>query len=112
LLLEGGEDGDRDDSSSELTPTLRPEGSDHHTTTNASSGEFGSDTRRERVISSDTDTHDEAPHDEDTNDRHGGTVTGDSLTESCDNDWKKREKLESVRKLTASIRACKNGVTY
>jgi hypothetical protein len=104
LLLEGGEDGDRDDSSSELTPTLRPEGGNHHTTTDASSGEFGSDTGRERVVSSDSDTHDESPHDEDTDDRDGGTVTGDSLTESCDDDWKKRKKLELGRILVVAAR--------
>jgi len=44
LLLEGSEAGHRSKSSSELSPTLRPESSDHHSTTDTSSGEFGSDT--------------------------------------------------------------------
>lgn len=113
LLLESGENTDGDEGGSELSPTLRPEGSDHHATTDTSSSEFGSDDSRERVISSNSDTpergresrislsatetrsaesnsHDETPHDKNTDDRNGGTVTSDSLTKSCDNDWKKR----------------------
>lgn len=60
LLLEGSEDSDRSNSSGELTPTLRPEGGNHHATTDASGSEFGRDDGRSRVVSSDSDTPVEA----------------------------------------------------
>lgn len=58
----------------------------HHATTDTGRGKLRGDNRRQRVVATDTDTHDEAPHDKNTDDRDGGTVASDGLSESGDDD--------------------------
>lgn len=57
LLLEGGEDDEGDNSSRELTPSLRGEDGGHHASTDASSSELGGDGSRERVVASNAQPH-------------------------------------------------------
>jgi len=84
LLLEGRDDNEGNNGGGELTPPLRSEDSGHHATTNAGRGVFGSDGGGKRVVTANADTHDEAPHDEDTNDADCWAVTGNGLTKGCD----------------------------
>jgi hypothetical protein len=68
----------------------------HHATTDASCGKLGRDDGGKRVVSAYPHPHDEAPHDENTDDGDGGTVTGDSLTKGSDNDCLGRKSQFSV----------------
>ena len=66
--------------------TLHGKDGGHHATTNASGGKFRSDASAQRVITTDTDTHDKTPHDDDGEDGDGRTLTSDGLTQGADND--------------------------
>lgn len=59
--------------------------SERTATANPGRRELGRDGGTERVVTTDTDAHDEAPHDEDANDVDRRTVTGDSLADRGNN---------------------------
>ena len=69
-----------------ITPALRGEHGRHKTTTRPCRGKFGRDDRAERVISTDTDAHDETPNNENTNNVDRRALARQSLSECSDDD--------------------------
>ena len=70
----------------ELTPALVGEHRGHHATTDVRRGELGRDDGGQGVVTTDSDAHYEPPYDEDTDDVDRVSLTGDRLTEGCDDD--------------------------
>ena len=96
-LLEADGDDESDDTSSELTNTLHGEDGTHHGTAPLGGSELRSNDRRERVVTTDTDTHENTPEDDDTDDGNGRRVRRESLGESCEDD---DHEFETVHLLT------------
>lgn len=62
--LETSSDNQSDDTSEELADTLHGEDGTHHGSSPLGGRELGSDNRRERVVTTDTDTHENTPEDD------------------------------------------------
>ena len=76
-----------------ISPALGGEDSGHHTATDTASGELGSDDGRQRVVTPDTETHDESPHDKHTVNAHTGSAASNGLAEGTDDDDHLRESV-------------------
>jgi len=84
--LVGSDDDYGDDAGGEVTETLGGEGGSHHTATNPSGSKLGRDDGRKWVITTDTDTHNETPYNEDTDDVNSRGLTRESLAKSGNDD--------------------------
>jgi len=84
--LVGVDDDEGDEGGSKVTKTLGSEGSGHHTTTDPSGSKLGRDNSRKRVVTTDSDTHEESPDNENTNDVNGRSVTRKGLSEGSNDD--------------------------
>lgn len=85
-LLEAGSDDKSNDTSGELTNTLHGEDGTHHGTAPLGGSELRGNDRRKRVVTTDTDTHENTPEDDDADDRDSGRVRGESLSDGCEDD--------------------------
>ena len=65
----------------------------HHTSTDTSGSEFGSDNGRHRIVAADSNTHKETPPDNHTVDRDTETLTSEGCAEGTDNDDDLRSAL-------------------
>ena len=87
----------------ELAPTLVCKHSGHETTTEMGGSELGRDDGRKRIVTADSDAHDESPDDEDANDADGVTLTGKCLTEGGHDD---EHELDTVFAASQRISRC------
>ena len=97
-LLEANSDNESDDTSGELTETLVGEDSSHHGTSPLGGSELRCDDSGKWVVTTDTDTHENTPEDDDTDDVDSWRVCGESLGESCEDD---DDQFETVHLLTS-----------
>lgn len=98
LGLPGNNRNDRDNTSEKLTPALVGKDSCHNGTSPLGSSKLGSDDRGKRVVTTDTDTHNDTPEDEGTNKGNGGGLTNDGLTNGGSND---NHEFNTVNALSA-----------
>lgn len=96
-LLETGSDNESDDTSSELTDTLHGEDGAHHGTAPLSGSELRGNDGRKRVITTNTNTHNDTPEDDKTDDGDSGRVRRKSLGDGCEDD---DHEFETVHLLT------------
>lgn len=83
-LLETSNGNNGDDSAGKVTPALSGEDGSHHTATVAAGSELGGDDGRKGVVTTDSHSHDKAPHDNDAVDRDTGGMTSNDLTNGAD----------------------------
>ena len=87
LVLEGRDDDEGDEGSGKVPEALHGKDGIHHAATVADAGELGGDDCGQRIVTTDADAHDEAPDEENTNERDGGTMAGDGLSKGAEDDW-------------------------
>ena len=71
----------------------------HHGASPLRCGEFGCDDGRKRVVTADSNTHQDTPEDNETNDRDTGPTTNERLSKSCDDD---ENQLKTVHLLATN----------
>lgn len=96
-LFEARDDDEGDDTGGELTETLHGEDGSHHGTSPLGGGKLGSDDRGKRVVTTNTDTHEDTPENDDTDNGDSRRGRGKRLSESCEDD---QDELETVHPLT------------
>ena len=84
--LECSRDDQCDKSGGKVAPALEGKDGGHKTAADVGGSELGGDDGREWIVTTDSNTHDEAPDNEDTKDIDSMCVTGESLTERRDDD--------------------------
>jgi len=99
-LPETSSDDESNDTGTELTKTLHGEDGTHHGTSPAGSSELGGNDRGKWVVTTDTNTHENTPEDNDTDNGDGWRGRSESLGESCEDD---EDKLETVHALTTDL---------
>lgn len=99
-LAETSSDNEGDDTGTELTKTLHGEDGTHHGTSPAGSSELRGNDRGKWVVTTNTDTHENTPENDDTDDGDGWRSRGESLGEGCEND---EDKLKTVHALTTDL---------
>lgn len=96
--LEAHSDDEGDNTGSELTETLVGEHSTHHRASPLGRSEFGCDDGGQWVVTTNSDTHEYAPEDEDPNDVDGRRLCGECLGESGEND---DDQFQSIHLLSS-----------
>ena len=99
-LLETGSDDEGNDTSTELTKTLHGEDGTHHGTSPAGGSELGGNDRGKWVVTTDTDTHENTPEDDDTDNGDGWRAGSESLGEGCEDD---EDQFKTVHALTTDL---------
>jgi hypothetical protein len=94
----GVHDDEGNESGSKVAETLGREGRSHHAATNPSGSKLGRDDSRKRVVTTDSNPHDETPYNEDTDDVDSRSLARERLSEGGDND---DHKLNAIHPLTA-----------
>jgi hypothetical protein len=97
--LKTGDEAQHDEGTTKLTETLHGEDSTHHGTAPLGGSELGGDDGRKRVVTTDTDTHEHTPEDDQANDWGSRAGTNERLSESRDND---EDQLKTVHLLTSN----------
>lgn len=95
--LEALGDDKHDKSTSHLTNTLHGEDGTHHGSTPLGGSELRSDNGRKWVVTTNSNTHNDTPEDDDTNDGNGWRGGGESLSQDSDDH---DNQLKTVHLLT------------